>query len=231
VHLAGFWWLDYRRFQNGEYPRTQYTLGATSSSVKASYQFLSPFRETYLLPSSPDKARFLTQKDQHIALVRILREHKETTTERPTLKHVYRALFNVNNPIHAVGFFFSNVAVQSLALFMPTILFALGWTALKTQFYTVPVYTVACCYTIFITYVSDRLQRRGLILMLNNVITITGFAILISAKSNSVKYFAVYLAGAGGMPTGPVYLAWALGNAAGPSIRAVTGAYIVAAAI
>lgn len=67
-------------------------------------------------------------------------------------------------------------------------------------------------------------------LMLNNTVVIIGFAILITVESSSIKYFAIFLAAAGGFPTGPIYLTWNPSNAAGPSIRAVTSAYIVGAA-
>lgn len=59
---------------------------------------------------------------------------------------------------------------------------------------------------------------------------ITGFAILLTVHSPTIKYFAIFLAAGGGFPTAPVSLAWALNNSAGPSIRAVVGAYVVAAA-
>lgn len=51
---------------------------------------------------------------------------------------------------------------------------------------------------------------------------------LATATSNSIKYGAVFLASCGAFPGGPTFLAWGLNNAAGPSVRAVTSAYIVA---
>ena len=51
---------------------------------------------------------------------------------------------------------------------------------------------------------------------------------LVTAKSNTIKYVAVFFSATGVFPLGPVFLAWALNNAAGPSIRAVTGGYVVA---
>ncbi len=51
---------------------------------------------------------------------------------------------------------------------------------------------------------------------------------LVTAKLNTIKYVAVFFSATGVFPLGPVFLAWALNNAAGPSIRAVTGGYVVA---
>ena len=108
-----------------------------------------------ILPSTPDKCKFLTPRDRYIALERINREHKESANEPTTKHHVKRAIFNINNLICALGFFSINVSVQSFSLFLPTILVNLGWTALKTQFYSVPPYCVACLYAIFIARMSD----------------------------------------------------------------------------
>jgi len=181
-----------------------------------------------ILPSKPNQCKFLTPRDQYIALERINREHKESANEQIRPHHVRRALLNVNNLICGLGFFMINVSVQSFSLFLPTILRALGWTALKTQFYTVPPYTVACIWAIFLSYLSDRIQRRGIIVLGSTVLAIAGYAMLVTVKSNTAKYIAVYLAASGAFPLGPVFLTWALNNAAGPSVRAVTGGSVVA---
>jgi len=182
----------------------------------------------FVLPSAPDQCRFLTPKDRLIALERINREHKESSKEAIQLHHVKSAILNINNLICGVGFFFINVSVQSFSLFLPTILNALGWTALKTQFYTVPPYVVACCWAILMAWCSDHFQQRGYFILSGTLMAIVGYTILVTVEQQAVKYFAVFLAAAGAFPLGPAFLAWGLNNAAGPSIRAVTGGFIVA---
>jgi MFS family permease len=182
----------------------------------------------FILPSSPYKCKFLTPRDRYIALERINREHKESSLERTRPHHVRRAIFNVNNLICGLGFFMINVSVQSFSLFLPTILSALGWTALKTQFYTVPPYALACCYSVFVSWLSDRYRRRGLVILVGTTLALIGYIMLVTAKSNTIKYVAVFFSATGVFPLGPVFLAWALNNAAGPSIRAVSGGYVVA---
>lgn len=182
----------------------------------------------FVLPTRPDECKFLTPTDRIIALERINREHKESENERTTVHHVRRAIFNINNMICALGFFFINVSVQSFSLFLPTILNALGWTALKTQFYSVPPYVVASCWGIFMAWVSDYYQRRGYFIVMCTALSAVGYTVLVTATREEVKYFAVFLAACGAFPMGPAFLAWGLNNAAGPSVRAVTGGFIVA---
>lgn len=181
----------------------------------------------FILPSSPDTCKFLSKKDQYIALECINREHKEPSTEKLETKHIIRGILNINNILCGLGYFVINVSVQSFSLFLPTILQALGWTSLKTQFYTVPVYTVACIWSIFIFYLSDHYKRRGYFLLFGSVCAIIGYSLLATSKSNNVKYGAVFLAAMGAFPGGPIYLSWGLNNAAGQSVRAVSSAFII----
>jgi len=181
-----------------------------------------------VLPGRPDQCKFLSARDRYIALERINREHKESANEQIRPHHVRSAILNINNLICGLGFFMINVSVQSFSLFLPTILRALGWTALKTQFYTVPPYAMACLWAIYLSWLSDRIQRRGLIVLGSTILAIIGYTMLVTVKTNTAKYIAVYLAACGAFPLGPVFLAWALNNAAGPSIRAVTGGSVVA---
>jgi len=39
-------------------------------------------------------------------------------SEKPKLWHVKRAIFNINNIICSMGFFFMNITVQSFSLFI-----------------------------------------------------------------------------------------------------------------
>ena len=181
----------------------------------------------FILPSTPDECKFLTPRDRYIALKRINQEHKEDSTERTRPHHIQRAFFNINNVICGLGFFSINVSVQSFSLFLPTILNALGWTALKTQYYTVPPYTVAVIWSVIVFRLSDKYKCRGIFLVFGAVLAIIGYTVIATATTNSVKYGAVFMAAAGAFPGGPLFLAWGLNNAAGPSVRAVSSAYIV----
>ncbi|KAL3421922.1 major facilitator superfamily protein [Phlyctema vagabunda] len=181
-----------------------------------------------ILPSTPDKCRFLSPRDRYIALERINREHKESANEPTQRHHVKRAFTNMNNWICALGFFCINVSVQSFSLFLPTILSNLGWTNLKTQFYSVPPYVTACIWAIFIARMSDVYKKRGVFIIGGNLLAIVGYTMLVTVETNSLKYLAVFFASSGAFPQGPAFLAWGLNNAAGPSIRAVSGGFIVA---
>jgi len=181
----------------------------------------------FLIPSSPDKCKFLDKRQQYIALERINRESYGNPQEKISWTHIKRGIFNINTNLCGMGMLLVNISVQSFSLFLPTILRALGWTALRTQFYSVPPYAVACCWSILVAWLSDRFKRRGYFVLINCTLSIIGYTLLIAAKSNSIKYLAVFFAASGCFPNGPAFLSWGINNNAGPTDRAVSSALIV----
>ncbi|EKD12241.1 major facilitator superfamily transporter [Drepanopeziza brunnea f. sp. 'multigermtubi' MB_m1] len=99
-----------------------------------------------ILPSTPDRCKFLTPKDRYIALERINREHKESAKE-PTTRH---------------------------------------------HFYSVPPYCMACLFATFVARMIDKFKRRGIFIVGGTILSTIGYVLLITCKSNSVKYLAVY---------------------------------------
>ncbi|OJD38741.1 major facilitator superfamily protein [Diplodia corticola] len=184
----------------------------------------------WLMATKPEECTFLTERERYIAAERLaLDQHKGiAVNERVTAQHVRRAVLNINNNVCALGFFLINITVQSISLFMPTLLADLGWTATKAQLHTVPPYVLACVVAIAVAFASDRTRHRGIWLALFAPVGIVGFAVLrADGPSPNIKYMAVFFVTIGVFPGGPAFLSWGLNNAAGPAIRAVASGYIV----
>jgi hypothetical protein len=180
-----------------------------------------------ILPSIPMDCVFLSDRDRHIASERINHEHRELRNKRITKSDIYRGIFNVNSIICGFAFMFANVAVQSIALFMPTIIAALGYESIQAQLYTVPVYTVATVVSVFMAWVSDRFRKRGIFVCSGSLLALAGYAILSTVNRADIKYAGVYVAAIGIFFIGTTVLAWVLNNTAGNSIRAVSSAFVV----
>ncbi|KAF2714077.1 MFS general substrate transporter [Pleomassaria siparia CBS 279.74] len=179
-----------------------------------------------LMPTTPDKTWFLNARERRIAHERLF-TGSGLENEKVQPHHITRSLTNINNYICAFGFFFINITVQGISLFMPTILKDLGWTATKAQLYTVPPYVCACVFAIFMAFVSDKTQRRGIYLAAFTTLGIIGFSILRWATDPNIRYMGVFFITLGAFPGGPGFLSWGMNNAAGPAVRAVSSAYIV----
>ena len=204
----------------------------------------------FWMENNPATCSFLSEREKYIATERIRRERLEHAMEKTSMKHIRRGMLNINNLICAFGFFFNNVSVQSFALFLPTILRDLGWTATKAQLLTVPPYVAAAAWAIFISWVSDKYKRRGVFALGHALVAMTGYTILVTDDRPAIKYMAVFFGAVGCFPLGPIFLSWGINSepypsfppcpppahharltrytdAAGPTIRAVSSAYIV----
>ncbi|KAF2176896.1 MFS general substrate transporter [Zopfia rhizophila CBS 207.26] len=180
-----------------------------------------------VMPTKPSGTWFLDERQRRIAAERLVLKGGADENEQVEFHHVARSFFNINNYICALGFFLINITVQGISLFMPTILNDLGWTATKAQLYTVPPYVCACVVAICIAFISDKTNRRGIYLAAFTLLAITGFSILRWATDANVRYMGVFFITLGAFPGGPGFLSWGMNNAAGPAVRAVSGAYIV----
>ncbi|TDZ10334.1 putative transporter [Colletotrichum sidae] len=179
------------------------------------------------MPMNPATASFLSERERAIAVERLQREQKGAEDEGVTLEHVKQAVKSIHTYTCAFGFFLINITVQGVSVFMPTILKDLGWTATKAQLMTVPPYIVAAAVAVTVAYISDKTRQRGLYLAIFSLVAAVGFAILRFETAANVRYMAVFFVTAGAFPGGPGFISWAMNNSAGPSVRAVTGAYVV----
>lgn len=109
----------------------------------------------------------------------------------------------------------------------PTLLKSMGFDHLESQFLTVPPYAVSAMVCIGTAILSDRIKRRGILLCVLSPCIVIGFAILATVDSKGAKYFAIFLATAGGFSASPLLLTWSVDNAAGPTARAIVSAYAV----
>ncbi len=112
------------------------------------------------------------------------------------------------------------------AFFTPTILKQLGWTAVRAQVLSIPIYIVSFIITMITAVASDRLRHRYAFTMIGVLVATAGYVLLLAQKSVpvGVRYFAVYLITTGGYITQPVTLTWLANNMGGHYKRSVAAA-------
>lgn len=109
-------------------------------------------------------------------------------------------------------YFSVNVSYASLPVYLPTILSKMGYSSINAQGLSAPPYFTAYLFANITTYIADRTQQRGLVLIITSLIGSIGYIILATVTTVGVRYFAVYLAAAGVFSTIPNILAWTLNN-------------------
>ena len=114
----------------------------------------------------------------------------------------------------------------STSFFTPTILSQLGWTAVRAQVLSIPIYVVAAVVSLTVALLSDQLRHRYAFTMLGVIVATVGYTILLSQKhvSTSVQYFAVYLIVCGAYITQPIAIVWLANNMGGHYKRSINAA-------
>lgn len=103
------------------------------------------------------------------------------------------------------------------AFFIPTILSQLGWTAVRAQLMSIPIYMFAMLCTLFIAVISDKTKHRFGFIVGGCCVATIGYIILLDMLSVApgVRYFALFLYLAGGFTAHPITVIWLSNNVAG----------------
>ena len=114
----------------------------------------------------------------------------------------------------------------STSFFTPTILSQLGWTAVRAQVLSIPIYIVSATTCLTAAFLTDRFRHRYSFAMLGIVVSSVGYIILLAQYSVSVgaRYLAVYFICAGGYITQPITLVWLSNNMGGHYKRSINAA-------
>lgn len=169
-----------------------------------------PTASTFLRPS--EKAEVL----------RRLRADSGNLSEAFDVKYVWQAIGDWKIWVHMCIFLAGFCPIYSFALFSPTIIKGMGYTANNAQLMSVPPYVCACFFTILASYLADRFKQRGSFLLAFQLIAIAGFGLLAGTSSTSAQYGGLVMAAIGIYPQIPLSMAWNSGNIGG-SLKRGTG--------
>jgi MFS family permease len=113
------------------------------------------------------------------------------------MKYVWQAIKDWKVYIHMLICMAGFCPIYSFSLFLPTIIKNMGYTANEAQLMSVPPYVVACFFTILASWVADRYQTRGILMLGFQVIAIVGFALLAGSGEPHAQYAGTVLAAMG----------------------------------
>ena len=112
------------------------------------------------------------------------------------------------------------------SFFTPTILKQLGWTAVRAQVMSIPIYVVATVISLCVAVVSDRLKHRFAFTIVGCLIATVGWVMLLCQESipKGARYFALYAITCGGYITQPILLGWISNNMGGHYKQSIASA-------
>lgn len=164
-----------------------------------------------IIPNSPEKAWYLTEREKQIARQRLLllsghhglspKDKKKTTSRDDSddddyddmdsdfttrcCKSTFATLLDPVPWTTAAIFFFTNVAYSSLPVFLPFILTQMGHSSLAAQALSAPPYLVSFFFVLAVAAVSDALQSRAYFIAASALLSAVGYTFLALSESIS----------------------------------------------
>ncbi|GAO48440.1 MFS general substrate transporter [Saitoella complicata NRRL Y-17804] len=175
----------------------------------------------FVLPSSPEKSKYLTDSERELLLNRLSRDGL-VDTGKFDWSGFRRAVTDYKVYLCGIIYLGVNITLASISGFLPTIIKNMGYTAAEAQLYTVPPYAVATFLTVATSWVSDKSRLRGPFVAGYMALSAIGFGILMGVQHNQhVRYFATFLVVSGAFTCIPLMLSWCSNNCGSQSQRAV----------
>jgi len=140
--------------------------------------------------------------------------------EHTNTKLVKQALVNPLYILVGLVYFCCSFNVQSLAIFLPTVLNGLGYSVVESQLHSVYPNILGTGATMIIIYLSHWTQKTGLWVGVGFPIAATGFGMLLS-HNLKVNYAGTFVASIGAFTGGILALGWNGKNSAPYTTRAV----------
>ena len=130
----------------------------------------------------------------------------------------------------ATMYFGTAVTGSSSSYFLPTILRELGWTSLKAQYMSIPIWMAAWVASLIVGYGSDYCAHRYAFFVGPLTVAVIGYIILLAQGNVSVgvKFMALFLIICGVWSAITLSLTWLNNNILGSRRRGISTALMLA---
>ncbi|KAI9571127.1 major facilitator superfamily domain-containing protein [Boletus coccyginus] len=172
------------------------------------------FGAFFLMHDFPETASFLTEIERR-NIVGLLKQDSQNLATHYDFQFVLQALKDYKTYILSLIFVGLTIPVFTIALFTPTIIKELGYSAANAQLLSVPPFAAGCVCTILVGVYSDIRKLRGPYVIAGAFVSLIGYIVLYTQTSPGASYGGAVLATVGVYPTIAVHLAWAGSNAGG----------------
>jgi hypothetical protein len=188
----------------------------------------------FVLPSSSSKAYFLSPEERQLAYHRMATDSSMVVESRFNAR---TALLVFRDeplwPFYMIIGFCLGVPLYSVSNFLPQIVARFGYSAVKTNLYTVAPNVVGACFVVGLAFSSDFFMDRSIHIAACLAVTCIGFIILATVNVSThigIGYFACFLLCAGCFIVSPLLSTWYNNNTLDENQRAVLTPVMVASA-
>lgn len=181
----------------------------------------------FLLPDFPEEAKWLTPEERAFVRARLREDQGRSARDRPiTLSDVGRVFRDPKVIVGGFMYFGLIVPAYGYAYFSPVIIRSYGYSPIQTQLHSVPPYTAAFGFAMFIAWASDRLRHRFAFTVLPILTCVAGLGALLAVfGAPDTQYGMLFLVAMGCYSAMPVVVCWFNMNLGGHHRRAVGSAW------
>ncbi|KAH6675068.1 major facilitator superfamily domain-containing protein [Halenospora varia] len=145
------------------------------------------------LPNDPSNAWFLTDEEKDMMRCRNAQRAAYLGSEKFSWEEVRIAATDPKLYMSGAIQFMQDILLYGFSTFLPSILKAMKYDTLQSNYLTIPVYLWGAVSFLCVAWFSDKWSLRGPFLIFANVFGILGYILLLTVKQNGVKYFATYM--------------------------------------
>ncbi|KAI9244474.1 major facilitator superfamily domain-containing protein [Phascolomyces articulosus] len=182
----------------------------------------------FVLPDYPENAKFLTEREREIIVMRNRKDAGVASDTHFSWKQVGSTFIDWKIYAYSVIYLCGAISVYSFSLFMPSIVNGMGYTALNAQaFSSIPyVFAFICC--IANSYHADKKGERGYHLAGSAFLSVIGYILLITLQGVSVvgQFIGAVIGTTGAFSLIPALTSWFSNNFGGHTRRSVAVALI-----
>ena len=177
------------------------------------------------LPPVPERVSWgFTADEKRLAVIRT-QQANNTPGAKIRWKEVLPSLKSPMLWVYTVLLTCVQIALTGLSSFLPAIVKSMGYSAVDAQLMTVPVYGVAFVSTLLFTWLSDRTRVRGPWLVFLASVSLVGYILLTTVKTNNAaRYAGLCLAALGMYPSNMIVVTWLAINTRNFTHRATASA-------
>ncbi|KAJ8584568.1 MFS general substrate transporter [Rhizopogon salebrosus TDB-379] len=180
----------------------------------------------FFMHDYPETAKFLTQSERAY-VINMLKQDANNLATHYHIRFVLQAMKDYKTYVQVVTYFGLLVPVYAIALFTPTIINQLGYSATTAQLLSVPPFIAGCVVTILVGIYSDKCNLRGPFIIGGAFVSMVGYILLYCDGRAGPSYIGACLCAIGIYPTIAVDLAWVGSNAGGDFKRGVAIAMVI----
>jgi hypothetical protein len=163
--------------------------------IEGGVTFIAGLASFFIIQDFPDTAKDLTEPERAFVVRRLQSDDQYSAAgESLKMRYIYRSLFDWKTWIGMICYMGVDGPLYAFSLFLPSIINELGFKATPANLLTVPVYAVACAFTVGVGFWADRVGHRGWFNVGFLCVGMAGYIILVASRNAALSYFAVFLA-------------------------------------